>query len=268
DVESNMWALGLPGVYIAVIMLTFSIGFYVFLPEAFWILMGMVIVPVIMIIIILKLSNLKKIFLNESAEEKQNALQKHEKYQEIKNRLFANGRKCIATIVDIEYIPHPREFVENGIKKEKYYRALNQSEIDTVMSYRQKEPNPTDTPYTITYRINKIEDLKGNPYLFCPLENIQIREYEYLKRASLAAHSMPMFRITYAFNPPDDEKKEDLVHSITTHIEPEGHYNVGDPFPILYLIRRDEKGQEHVDSMPFPIPLDDVIDLKDIVHAG
>ena len=63
------------------------------------------------------------------------------------------------------------------------------------------------------------------------------------------------------FSEISDEKKDDLVHCIYTHLEPENHYKVGDPFPILYRIYKKNKyGYNHevVDSMPFPLPLQDV----------
>ena len=72
-------------------------------------------------------------------------------------------------------------------------------------------------------------------------------------------HYLPRFKISYRFNPPDDSNENDLVHYIYTHIEPENHYKVGDPFPILYRIYQNEKGLELVDSMPFPVALSDVI---------
>ncbi len=84
--------------------------------------------------------------------------------------------------------------------------------------------------------------------------------------ARYAYHACPLFKISYQFNPPDDEKKEDLIHHIYTSIAPEGLLKVGDPFPILYRIYKDENRREHVDSMPFPIPLDDVSDMKHIVY--
>ena len=83
----------------------------------------------------------------------------------------------------------------------------------------------------------------------------------------------PLFKITYTFNPPDDAREEDIRHVCFTHIEPEGHYKVGDPLPILYQFYRKSRATyqtqkfdmaEYVESMPFPLPLDDIQSLSDI----
>ena len=79
-------------------------------------------------------------------------------------------------------------------------------------------------------------------------------------------HRSPLFKITYKFNPPDDEKEEDLVHHIYTHLPPENHFKAGDPLPILYRIYRDEIHREIVDSMPYPLPLDDIGELNNAVY--
>ena len=62
----------------------------------------------------------------------------------------------------------------------------------------------------------------------------------------------PLFKITYRFNPPDDYRSEDIVHSFVTQSEPETHYKIGDPLPILYHIE-DKYFYDEVTSMPFPI---------------
>ena len=80
-------------------------------------------------------------------------------------------------------------------------------------------------------------------------------------------YSRPMFEVSYKFNPPDDEKTEDLIHSFLTPVNPEDHYNVGDPLPILYRIfPRFAGNPEIVTSMPFPIPLHDIMDLSDVIN--
>ena len=88
------------------------------------------------------------------------------------------------------------------------------------------------------------------------------------KNVKYELYSNPMFEVSYKFNPPDDEKSEDLVHSILTYSEPDNHYQVGDPLPILYALYRDKENAEHVDSMPFPIPLHHISDLTDIIYLG
>ncbi len=79
-------------------------------------------------------------------------------------------------------------------------------------------------------------------------------------------HRSPLFKITYKFNPPDDEKSEDLVHHIYTHLPPEDHFKAGDPLPILYRIYKNEDNLEIVDSMPYPLPLDDIGELSNAVY--
>ena len=79
-------------------------------------------------------------------------------------------------------------------------------------------------------------------------------------------HRSPQFKLTYKFNPPDDEKAEDLVHHIYTHLPPENHFKAGDPLPILYRIYRNKNHREIVDSMPYPLPLDDIGELNNAVY--
>ena len=77
------------------------------------------------------------------------------------------------------------------------------------------------------------------------------------------AHQSPRFKVKYRFNPPDDSDANDLTHEIIIDEPPETFLKEGDPLPILYRIYRDESG-EHVDSMPFPIPLTHVDSLSDL----
>ena len=83
----------------------------------------------------------------------------------------------------------------------------------------------------------------------------------------------------FSVNPPDDEKEEDLVHHIYTHLSPENHFKAGDPLPILYRIYKNENNYEIVDriyknennykivdSMPYPLPLDDIGELNNAVY--
>ena len=79
-------------------------------------------------------------------------------------------------------------------------------------------------------------------------------------------HRSPLFKITYKFNPPDDEKAEDLVHHIYTHLPPDNHFKAGAPLPILYRIYKNEDDLEIVDSMPYPLPIDDIGDLSNAVY--
>ncbi|MBO4349792.1 MAG: serine/threonine protein kinase [Proteobacteria bacterium] len=123
-------------------------------------------------------------------------------------RLLGKGRKTIATITEIKYIPAYRKFIKYIKPKYQYFDPIN-------------------------YEI----------------------------------YSRPMFEISYKFNPPDDEKAEDLIHSFVTPVAPDQHYKAGDPLPILYMIHpRTNECPETVNSMPFPIPLHDIMDLSDVIY--
>ncbi|MBQ8035613.1 MAG: serine/threonine protein kinase [Proteobacteria bacterium] len=69
----------------------------------------------------------------------------------------------------------------------------------------------------------------------------------------------PIFRIYYKFNPPDDESLEDIVHTVETHIMPDGKFKIGDPLPILYAGQMDPSGVlKNITSIPFPFPTSDM----------
>ncbi len=74
---------------------------------------------------------------------------------------------------------------------------------------------------------------------------------------------LPVFVVSYKFNPPDDASKNDITHQIILHTSPEGRLKVGDPLPILYKIH--EKDNRIVTSMPVPIALSDIVDLREII---
>ncbi len=103
--------------------------------------------------------------------------------------LLVNGRKTVATIVDIRYLPVPGE------------------------------------------------------------RDFGIRRGLYTTRAR------PSFLVKYSFNPPDDERAEDLVHEYISHSAPENVYSKGDPLPILYKIEQTYFGEQVV-SMPYPFPME------------
>ena len=67
-------------------------------------------------------------------------------------------------------------------------------------------------------------------------------------------YGVPSFKVTYSFNPPDDLREEDLLHTFTTHRDPTVFLKEGDPLPILYAIEHNnDTRQEIVRSMPFPL---------------
>ncbi len=157
------------------------------------------------------ISELSQASSSQKREALTEELQNHPDYSKVKPHLLAqrkytellkNGRKTIATITDVQYIPANKDYITMKMLKSKV-KTMHFSSRHIFLDY-------------------------------------------------------PHFRILYKFNPPDDEKEEDLYREYITYIEPEGHYEPGMPLPILYQIYRDSHGLEHVDSMPFPIPLHDL----------
>ena len=132
-------------------------------------------------------------------------------------QLILNGRKGMATITKIEYVP--------------------QSQLEFSQMYEMYRTQSTFSFYS-TLRTNK-------------------------NQCMIAAHGRPEFRVQYKFNPPDDKRISDIYHSFVTHSEPENHYQIGDPLPILYEID-DHYFEDIVTSMPYPLPLIDLNDDKTI----
>ena len=73
---------------------------------------------------------------------------------------------------------------------------------------------------------------------------------------------IPIFKLTYTFNPPDDSLDEDLVHSIYVPFDPGQTLKPGDILPILYYIDPNNNGR--VASTPFPYPVDKIYHIDDI----
>ena len=86
----------------------------------------------------------------------------------------------------------------------------------------------------------------------------------FVQSTSVSMCENPRFVVQYKFNPPDDKRQEDIIHQFVTHIEPEHHYNIGDPLPILYYIQ-DHYFYDTVYSIPYPICLPDVAQYTDLV---
>ena len=93
-----------------------------------------------------------------------------------------------------------------------------------------------------------VATIVGIEYIPIPLDAKLITS-----RKLISTDSVPAFRIKYKFNPPDDARAEDLVHEYICHAQPEQLYAVGDPLPILYIIRECFFG-DSVYSMPYPYP--------------
>lgn len=165
-----------------------------------------------------------------------------------------HGRKTIATICDIAYLPVSDDNTEDVYLEPAYYKELNY-----------------------------------NNHNIC----------------AFACHGTPCFEIRYKFNPPDDKREADIVHSIIVHEDPTPYLKIGDPLPILYRIlptetvEHDNRQQmisqmnrassnntsqskprnltqlalnryghisniQRVASMPFPYPLSDPTDILEV----
>ena len=76
----------------------------------------------------------------------------------------------------------------------------------------------------------------------------------------------PLWRIYYKFNPPDDASPDDIVHTIETHVMPDGKFKIGDPLPILYAGQATPDGVlQNITSMPFPFPVADMESKEDYI---
>ena len=126
------------------------------------------------------------------------------------------------------------------------------SDNDVNMHYEQLMKNGRKGIGIIT----KIE------FLPCLKANVEV-----LKNSMLVCHEYPSFKVQYKFNPPDDRRSEDIFHEFITHAEPENHYSVGEPLPILYQIE-DKYFFDEVYSMPYPVPLDDMSHLTYLVDMS
>jgi len=74
------------------------------------------------------------------------------------------------------------------------------------------------------------------------------------------------YRISYKFNPPDDDNPNDLIHEITLRYNPEKTLHVGDALPILYYIN--PKNLADVISMPFPYPVEKLMARSDLLYRS
>ena len=82
----------------------------------------------------------------------------------------------------------------------------------------------------------------------------------------------PAFEIKYKFNPPDDDNPNDLFRTYTASCPQK--IQVGDPLPILYLIKDPQTPPQNntpipkqVIAMPFPFPFKDYSALDRIVSS-
>ena len=91
------------------------------------------------------------------------------------------------------------------------------------------------------------------------------------EKSGFYCHHLPLFELSYKFNPIDDASPYDLVHKIIIHEQPGERLKAGNPIPILYLIDKYDKSL--VQSMPYPFPMDSIVQLMDLYdismnHSG
>lgn len=150
---------------------------------------------------------------DEDTDKKQNRLEAETYYKAYQN-LLKNGRKTIATIVDISY------------------RRCKPENMEFYFSDKKMDSG---------FKINKTE-------------NKYETDYDYFETLPAAiSHASPVFTIRYKFNPPDDASENDLIHEITTHISPFEHLHVGAPLPILYHISPFRNNFVQSMPYPFPL---------------
>ena len=147
-----------------------------------------------------------------------------------------------------------------------------QREVKTVFQNKHEDSGRADKMTKITAYI-MVEDLltSGRKSIakivdiqYVPTMNIGIHDVNDPPKPRLYCWDNPNFRIKYAFNPPDDCRTDDIVHECIVHSAPENMYHVGDPLPILYFIKNKYFSDE-VSSMPFPVPLNEILDCRELV---
>ena len=137
--------------------------------------------------------------------------------------------------VEVFEVPHR---INNGLKA-----GVARNQFESLLKNGRKS-------------IGVITQIDFLPYLKNNVEILSLKQF--------ICHEMPAFRVKYKFNPPDDRRSEDLVHEFITHVEPENHYGLGDPIPILYQIE-DKYFYDEVYSMPCPVPLSDITHFESLV---
>ncbi len=129
-------------------------------------------------------------------------------------KLTTEGRKCIATVVDIQYVPCDERCVES------YYQ----------------------TKCNLLAKTDHIED------------NLEVAKFEQFDdKLAGCVHAPASFQIRYKFNPPDDASPNDLIHAIIIHQDPTDTLAVGDSFPILYFIDPLDNAKVMSMPYPFPL---------------
>lgn len=108
---------------------------------------------------------------------------------------------------------------------------------------------------------------KVNPLLLYGRKTIAtISELKFISPGKANQKCQPLWKISYDFNPVDDESPDDLRRSFYTRL-PVDDLAIGDPLPCLYIIVRNDDSSESVFSTPWPLLEQDDIYLVDDVAA-
>ncbi len=163
-------------------------------------------------------------------------------------------------------------------KYKKKFSSMDQRSLDG-MDYRtdddmiNRDANPKHNPLAnpvksfenlIRFGRKTIATIVSVQYIPVGSRRVQRRTFQ-KNKCNYEVDAAPTFLLKYKFNPPDDESEFDLIHSVCMHIEPNHACVEGAPLPILYRIYKDETG-EYVDSMPFPLPLEQVEFVEDMMY--
>ncbi len=147
------------------------------------------------------------------------------------------------------------KFLPSGQKMFKTLFSSGTKSIATVVSYNYC---PCSMHWVEYYYLTKMAEDKNTfingKHPLMPV-NDKITGYYHLR---------PVFKLTYKFNPPDDDNPDDLYHTIYVHSDFSETLKVGDPLPILYYIN--PMDNTDVMSMPFPYPVHDFFSYQDMIH--
>ena len=158
----------------------------------------------------------------------------------------------------------------NIYKNKKLFLSCPQMTIPSV--YPNKDVYINDILLLLSKGSKSIATVVSYDYMPVPYDEMEIYQLGFMdeskfnefKAASsnVYVHTYPRFKIRYKFNPADDDNPYDLVHTIFVHKDMSSTLKVGDPIPILYYINPNDNLD--VMSMPFPYPLRDVANPKEL----
>ena len=136
-----------------------------------------------------------------------------------------------------------------------YEKLFITTENETYNRRQERTPGivrTEDVLDLIRYGRKTMATIVGIEYLPVELVN-PFSKSKAFRCDNFMVNQAPNFKIQYSFNPPDDARREDLIHECIVHDAPEGLYQIGDLIPILYEIESSFY-EEKVTSMPFPFP--------------